>query len=354
MLKIYKRHLTYFKTYIRNISIYLVSHYYIRSSNNRNNKSIVIDIKSNYYRRHFANLIFWFIDQGYTVFLINRYKAIGGMKLFYDEVFKMPQFFICNKIPPNAEIIFTDRNENLAKKEIYLNPDYFRNFNLNHIPLGMLPYMYLKGYYKVINGKLKNKNNRHVKIFFSGRLTTAYYSHQIIKTKFDKLTRLEILEILKTKLKKDQLVIPQNFSDFDRTDLSNKVIFNDRNKFMIERTDFLSFLANCDFFLCTPGSFHPICHNNFEAMAVGTILILQHPEYFYPALQHNKNCIVFNDERDLIEKINTVLRMSQEEIDELRRNVNDYYEKYLTNEKIVSRIIETHLKGTNEFFFGLD
>ena len=64
-------------------------------------------------------------------------------------------------------------------------------------------------------------------------------------------------------------------------------------------------------------------------MAVGTIPIINYPEWFRPSLRHLDNCIAFDDEADLIAKVDLALRMSPEDIDRMRRNAIDYYEKHL-------------------------
>ena len=42
----------------------------------------------------------------------------------------------------------------------------------------------------------------------------------------------------------------------------------------------------------------PMCHNIIESMAVGVIPITNYPEWFDPDLEHMKNCIVFDDQKD--------------------------------------------------------
>ena len=81
----------------------------------------------------------------------------------------------------------------------------------------------------------------------------------------------------------------------------------------------------------------PLCHNIIEAMSVGAIPILQHPELFYPKLEHGVNCIFFEDEKDLIFQIKEVLIMDSSIINNMIENVIEYYKTNLTPKAVVKK-----------------
>ncbi len=273
------------------------------------------------------------------------------MRSFSQKVFSLPGFKLTGKRPPGLGFTFTDIPEEKGDK-IYLNPDYFGNDGLNHIPLGMQPVMYFKDYYKKAVD-FTGRKNRRIGIFFSGNMTEILYERPVINAKFNKLGRLEVYKSIVQNFP-ESLVVPETEKDLYRADLQHRVVFNNRLQVMIPQNEFLRFLSECSFFLFTPGVTHPICHNNFEAMAVGTIPILQYPEYFYPALEHKKNCLIFNDEKDLVKIIKSALALPEKDVEEMRQNVLEYYNKYLSVESIVKNIMDSHAKGIREFFFGLD
>jgi hypothetical protein len=74
-------------------------------------------------------------------------------------------------------------------------------------------------------------------------------------------------------------------------------------------------------------------------MAVGTIPITQYPELFYPALEHGKNCLVFNSEQSLLDVINFVLQMKSTDIERLKQQAINYYEEYLAPEITIQRLL---------------
>jgi hypothetical protein len=64
-------------------------------------------------------------------------------------------------------------------------------------------------------------------------------------------------------------------------------------------------------------------------MSVGTIPIISYQDWFFPALEHMKNAIVYSGKDDLLIKIRQVLEMPASEVQELSKRVMDYYDKYL-------------------------
>src|SRR3990167_5062911 len=62
-------------------------------------------------------------------------------------------------------------------------------------------------------------------------------------------------------------------------------------------------LSMFDFFLAPPGVQMPLCHNIIEAIAVGTIPFTNYYNWFEVPLEDGKNCIAFNDEKELLQRL---------------------------------------------------
>ena len=73
-------------------------------------------------------------------------------------------------------------------------------------------------------------------------------------------------------------------------------------------------------------------------MAVGSIPIINYPEWFDPHLEHLKNCIAFDDKTDLLVKLNDVLKMGAEQVARMRQRVIDYYDENLAPESFVRKL----------------
>jgi hypothetical protein len=175
-------------------------------------------------------------------------------------------------------------------------------------------------------------------IFFSG--DTKGYTRNRIRYPKAKLPRLEIINTILERMDKEVLQV-KDMSVLNRLQNAapiKKCVIVDTNETWVDERDWLSYLARADFFLSPPGIVMPMCHNVIEAMAVGSIPITNYPEWFTPSLTHMENCIAFDDQDDLINKLKRALAMNEEEISRMRANVLSYYEAYLRPDTFVRRI----------------
>jgi hypothetical protein len=86
-------------------------------------------------------------------------------------------------------------------------------------------------------------------------------------------------------------------------------------------------------------------------MAVGTIPIINYPEWLNPNLEDGVNCIAFNDEDDLEAKIIRALDMGQEEIKEMKSNVIEYYKHHLDPRGFANNF--PFIEGKNILFLAI-
>jgi hypothetical protein len=181
-------------------------------------------------------------------------------------------------------------------------------------------------------------SHRRIRVFFSGDWE-GYVKNRIHYPK-PKLARLDVINtILQGMGEKVLLVHGEHHLDSACAGgYVNKCLVMDLNQPRIDETRWLQTLATSDFFVCPPGFVMPMCHNTVEAMAVGTIPIINYPEWFDPHLEHRQNCIAFDDKVDLLEKLNEVLQMDGEEIARMRRRVIDYHDSHLAQQSFVRRI----------------
>ncbi len=99
------------------------------------------------------------------------------------------------------------------------------------------------------------------------------------------------------------------------------------------RTDasrWLGLLAQSDFFLAAPGCDYPLSHNAIEAIAVGTIPVLEYESLFTPPLRDGENCIAYRGIDGLRHAVARIEMMDQDDILRLRRGVIEYYESHLS------------------------
>jgi hypothetical protein len=189
--------------------------------------------------------------------------------------------------------------------------------------------------------KKLRSTNKNMKVFFSG--DTKEYKKLRVRYPKTKIARLPLIKYVIENMT-DNVLLVSDKSDLERLPQAryiDKCVIVDTNQVWVKDKDWLPSLARAHMFLCLPGALMPMCHNATEAMAVGTIPITNYPEWFDPDLIHMENCIVFDDEEDLIEKLKLVMDMDQGELSRIRENAIDYYETYLRSASFIHRI-ESH------------
>ena len=206
------------------------------------------------------------------------------------------------------------------------------------IPYSMFPCVYSTGQNKSLG--VYRENTRKLKILFAGNTSKTYYNNSKLKIRYNQLTRIEAVNTLSEL--RDNVKFTKGKEGFENLINTKgyingcRILLTDA-KFPICPVDWLKLLSTSDFFICLSGTDYPICHNAIEAMAVGAIPIISYHDWFFPSLEHNKNAIVYSGKEDLVKKIEEVINMSAEQIEVMRRNVIEYYERHLTTESFINK-----------------
>jgi len=98
----------------------------------------------------------------------------------------------------------------------------------------------------------------------------------------------------------------------------------------LSRERYLRMLARSEFALCPPGVFMPHSHNLVEAMAVGTIPLVNYPDFCHPELTAGTNCLAFAAPDELKGAVRRALAAPDVAIQPMRRAVIRYYDEELS------------------------
>lgn len=181
---------------------------------------------------------------------------------------------------------------------------------------------------------------RRMRVFFAGNTKTPKYDAPILAETYKVLSRVKMIRCAINALPKEQVYQPTEFEHLLPAKSRSLTIAHSQTC-EIPSQYWLESLRQSDFFLACPGVGMPLCHNLIEALAVGSIPILQHPQYLEPALNDQVNCLTFNDETSLTAVIENALKMPQAEIDALRVGALEYYEKFLKPGKFARQLMES-------------
>jgi hypothetical protein len=185
-----------------------------------------------------------------------------------------------------------------------------------------------------------------MRVFFAGSTREASYNKKLIETMYHKITRYQALEFIRAQF--DPALLHLGKPPTDEGLCLAKLVLTDVSQAenRILQSDWLRTLASAHFFLCLPGTDYPMCHHTIEAMACGTIPILQYPEHFEPPLVPGENCLSFSHPDDLLTTLRRAIEMPLTEIEMLRTNARNYYHRHLSFPHFGQRLLDhpgTHL-----------
>ena len=192
---------------------------------------------------------------------------------------------------------------------------------------------------------LANQAERDALILFAG-CQKPRYGRPWMEEQFGVLSRLDILNTVRREFSGTVVEHPRYFTHHPQASRapSEIRILNSRDH-SIPAKHWLPTLANAHFFLCGPGGRQPICHHLTEAMAVGTIPILEYGDRVFPRLTDGVDSIQFSGREGLIRAIQRIHEMDREELDRMREQVSAFYREHLCGKKFLRRLLQDEIQG---------
>lgn len=275
-----------------------------------------------------------------TFILVSLYEAGFGVQVYGGDWF-FRELMLLRKTAPipflyggketECGISITDRPSPLdtGRSTLFvLDYDYFtEKLTELHMPYFMQPKALHGGYHKIHSGSLPKK--RGIRLGFYGTHNREYYTKHF---RFPILPRTPILDCFNDifsgefqpagRFLSEKIPVTIAVSmDYSATDQVKKNY--------LAQKDYFTILEQTEFMLCPPGWCMPQSHNLIEAMSHGVIPILNYPDYMVPNLKNGYNCLAFSTLKEMEERIQEALGMSQSGIHNLRTNVVRYYQDYL-------------------------
>ena len=307
---------------------------------------------------YYFSLIYYFHTCGFRIEIKNDIRQIGRYQKMMTHLFGMENIRVSKEPSSMRNTFLLHTKENTAfcqmkfEKTFCIESDYFsfsNQTNSFHFPFMMHPDAYITGSYKTVR-EIAQNTEKKCRVLFAGNINKEAYSSPRINSNFSILNRHEIIaHISETmELYKDFDYI-ESLEKYLKSSYQNQLMFstfdwsaNGARKNMHRKTPFnqwFQLLATSDFWLSCPGVAMPHCHNIIEAMSVGVIPILEYEPLLFPKLEHAKNCVFFHGKADLIQKLKMVMTMDKSEIEVMKKNVLDYYEKHIDIHQVVKKLL---------------
>jgi hypothetical protein len=182
---------------------------------------------------------------------------------------------------------------------------------------------------------------RPVRLFFAGNLSRDRYSSTGPLLN-GKLNRLEILEYILKEFASDTTLVqdPGSLKEILGGGSQEKIVIFDGTKARLGREEWFPALGRCEYFLAMPGVRMPMSHNLIEAMALGSIPVLNYPDWLSPCLVHGENCLAFSERESVGQAVEAVLKATHEDTRRLRGAVLDYFDTYMPPSAFIGPAIE--------------
>ena len=303
---------------------------------NREKKTVYLDLKSKHgYSRYLVNLICFFAMNQYNVIIRFRVKQILTYGHPESLMAELENVFMTLRDRKNATIRISDDVNNAVDIQL-TRENYHRRLieaNLFHFPYSMHPLVYLEGHHKEkpdINRS--GGGNQTFRLAFAGNLRKDFYNDIHLRGETF-INRLHLITLLKIHFS-SELFMPKTSEEY-KEGSDKPICIIDRKNFSLPIRDYFRMQQHSDFMLCPPGMQRPLCHNLIESMYNRSIPLLQYNHYLKPPLENLKNSIVYKSEQEYLEKIEYKLRFSDEFIDDMKRNVEAYYDRFLAPEAVI-------------------
>jgi glycosyltransferase involved in cell wall biosynthesis len=197
---------------------------------------------------------------------------------------------------------------------------------------------------------------RNIRVLFAGNMDERKYASPFIQTlchRFGYLTRYEAFaQLINANIDLEYIASFEHLkSVMARED--NQVVLVNSIRYDIPQSMWMDVLARADFFLAFPGVWMPMCHNVIEAMAVGTIPVLMHNNWFHPPLVDGRDCLRLQNGETLVDLLRDLAHLPVSTINCMKRNVIDYYERWLSPSSFIERV-KSHPANELTLFFNYE
>lgn len=307
---------------------------------------VIVDLRYLEHTRTLRLLVIMFELVGFGVFAksgLNRRAAnIADMTVWHSNL------RMIWGLPKRSEpwILCTDHRKDYHGKDfqkcIFVCYDYGPQVSLpdgSHfaMPYTMHPQIYVQYRHHEELARFRSLP-RKVRGLFAGNSTPGYDSASI-REMYGLLSRHKLVSHLIQSGKVQRVSDPLRWQQIAREVHRDAIVVFDQMR--VHQRYWLDTVASTDFFFAFPGVVIPLAHNVIEAMAVGTIPVLNYPHWFVPPLVNGENCLAFSSLIDLDRLIERILTMDSREIERLRTGVVKYYEEYLNPTRFMQRLLQS-------------
>ncbi len=305
----------------------------------RLNGTLLLNIPEPKLERYYFLLAKFFEIAGWKVCIKFSPNLLLNLRNFSDLIYSIPSLDIVLQRPKKLDLELSLDNTDYKLNRLQIDVNYFsteKETDSYILPYQMHPEIYDSGISEIV-GDMR-EGSRTIRVLFAGNSGDTY-SNPDIEEIFGKINRNRLTDILKCMIDGSKVLwIESKHAFMEESRTKKDSLFFLSKDVRLEIDEWMGALANADFYVAAPGVSMPFSHNAVEAMAVGTIPIIEYGEMFVPELRDGVNCMTFSGEDDFKRRIHDCISMSDNEILRLRTGVIEYYEQYLAPKSVVGNL----------------
>lgn len=284
---------------------------------------------------------------GYRVrFLVSGPDAIRKL-LWYDltSFCKIPGLAFITRLPSKVSAVSIATDSETASlvgrdwKRVYRVNFDIPSFRTNSgvlFPYPMHPNIYLQyGDHERLEQYRGHKKS--IRVLFAGNVGGGYGRGKLFDS-ISMLSRGEVVDHIVSRQLARVVRSASELADITETAGRSEFVLVDGAHCKIDQRLWLDTVARCDFLLCLPGVVMPMCHAPVEAMAVGTVPLLNYPDWFIPPLEPARQCLAFSTFEDLESGLYRALQMDEQQMGAMRQAALGYYAENLDPAHVFARL----------------
>lgn len=303
--------------------------------------SVYLDVYQ-WTNRSLFNLVWILAKCGFRILIPHNPSRLSQMSMYDKWIFKLPQVELTRHKPQAlaTSMVLTDCPnivETVYKPSsiVRISFDYFQKTEVQsdlRLPFGCHPIARIMGFENFSN-QFSDKPRERL-LFFAGNISSPQYQCSELKTYFGILNRHDFMKIVFNYLRNNQDIDEKIVQLVDQGPRGSG----------LKMKDYLMEISKSSFILCPPGVAHPQCHNLEEGMMQGAIPVLEYGHLLATPLTDGRNSIAFQGAEGLQFALKKVLSMNEQEISQMRAQVQIYARTYLAPEAAASRLCGAGLR----------
>ncbi len=341
------------KTYFLNYTAYLKL-VFTKNTFSETDNILLVTIKEFNHGRYGFQLINYFSKAGYKIVFYKSSGFLTGLFGYDRLIFDLPGLDVCldkdkKQVKYKAWLRLNYQHSDNSIKIIDIDLNCFGETDSGNCVFKMPFYIHplMNKYIETSAAKVVKKN----RVLFYGQDNLSN-DDNLLENYFQKISRKKVFKALQNSSIPFQS--PENYSELlkmlDDDKHTDSLFIIDSNKIWVPNDQWLNLLSRFSFFVATPGVAMPVSHNVIEAMALGTIPILQYPETFTPALVNNENCLIFDSLPELEQRIKEALTMNSQSIDLMRMKTVQFFKENIEPTAFVNKMMNAPCSSIKLYF----